>query len=336
MMITAEDERYMRMAIAEARKCKAEDARPRPLVGAVVVKNGDVIASAFRSELKPGEHAEYTALERKAGNVAVAGATVYTTLEPCTSRNDPKIACVERLVERKIARVVIGMLDPNPIISGKGQRRLRDANIVTDLFTPELMAEIEDMNRAFMRANKGAESPKQAKTTGPTETQPAEPVGDVLSSIDDRLRVVSRTQFEPKWEYFNETYWLIGPITIENQCNVAVSLDGYLEASHSRGPLRFDVDGIPFAHWTEAVRVTHQASARQLFFPLQVPARHKVRGITLVRFPQSELGGLGRYHEANQKLRFVLMLTGTDLSWSFSLRLPYEWNPLPPGSFGVS
>lgn len=146
-----DEARFMRMAIDEARNSRHEDERPHPKVGAVVVRDGEVLATAHRGELKLGEHAEFTAPERKLKDAVLAGSTVYTTLEPCTSRNHPKVPCVQRLVERKVARVVIGMLDPNPEISGKGQRTLRDANIVTDLFPAPLMSEIEELNREFMR-----------------------------------------------------------------------------------------------------------------------------------------------------------------------------------------
>lgn len=148
------DYNYMQLAIAEARKCKAEDQRIHPLVGAVVVKDGKVLATAYRGELADGEHAEFTALEKKLGTETLTGCTVFTTLEPCTSRNHPKVPCAERLIERKVARVVIGTLDPNPTISGKGQRRLRDAGIATDLFPSDLMAEIEELNREFTRFQK--------------------------------------------------------------------------------------------------------------------------------------------------------------------------------------
>lgn len=148
------DRDYMRMAIDESRRCKGEDDRVHPMVGAVVVKDGIVLAKSYRGELSHGEHAEFTALEKKLGAEVLAGATVYTTLEPCTSRNHPKMPCAERLIERKVARVVIGMLDPNLSITGKGQRRLRDANIATDLFPSDLMAEIEELNREFARYQK--------------------------------------------------------------------------------------------------------------------------------------------------------------------------------------
>ena len=144
----------MKLAIDESRKCRPEDDRIHPKVGAVLVKEGEVLASAYRGESAPGDHAEFAVLEKKLGEQSVNGATLYTTLEPCTARNHPKIPCADRLVERKLARVVIGMLDPNPAISGRGQRRLREANITTVLFTPALMAEVEDLNREFSRDQK--------------------------------------------------------------------------------------------------------------------------------------------------------------------------------------
>src|SRR4051812_34049517 len=99
---------FMRLAVEEARKSKAEDGRPHPNVGAVAVRDGRILASAHRGELAAGDHAEYTLLEKKLSGEVLAGATVYATLEPCTSRHHPKVPCVERLIERKVGRVVIG------------------------------------------------------------------------------------------------------------------------------------------------------------------------------------------------------------------------------------
>jgi pyrimidine deaminase RibD-like protein len=148
----SDDYKFSLLAINEARKSVSEkDGRPRPKVGAVVVKDGRVICKAHRGEF-PGNHAEFVALERKLPEEALAGATVYTTLEPCTTRSHPKVPCATRLAQRKVARVVIGMLDPDPRITGKGQRSLRKANITTDLFTAKLMAEVEEMNREFTEA----------------------------------------------------------------------------------------------------------------------------------------------------------------------------------------
>ncbi|MEK6409745.1 MAG: hypothetical protein AABN34_22705 [Acidobacteriota bacterium] len=153
---------FARRAIEEARKSKSEDHRVHPLVGVVVVKDGVVMDSGYRGERGDGDHAEYTVLEEKLRDQAVAGATVYTTLEPCTTRNHPKMPCAERLVERKVGRVVIGMLDPNPAIRGNGQRRLREANIVTDFFLPDLMSEVEELNREFTRAQRRQQEGRSA------------------------------------------------------------------------------------------------------------------------------------------------------------------------------
>jgi pyrimidine deaminase RibD-like protein len=153
--VVAEDDhrKFAVMAIEEARQSISEDGRTHPKVGVVVVKDGRVLATAHRGEVPEG-HAEFIALEKKLAEVSVVGATVYATLEPCTSRNHPKVPCANRLAEREVARVYIGMLDPNPDIRGLGQQRLREAGIETQLFPPELMAEVEELNRDFIRAQK--------------------------------------------------------------------------------------------------------------------------------------------------------------------------------------
>jgi len=141
----------MEMAVEEARKSKPEDDRLHPKVGVVVVKNGEVLATAYRGELGEGDHAEFTAIEKKLRDVTIAGATVYTTLEPCTRRGATKVPCTNRLIERNVKRVVIGMPDPNRTVYGEGWAKLREADINTVDFDSDLKAEIEEMNRDFIR-----------------------------------------------------------------------------------------------------------------------------------------------------------------------------------------
>lgn len=147
----ASNREVMKLAIIEARKCRSTD-KQDPLVGAVVVdKQEEIMGTAYRGELKEGEHAEYTLLERKLHTQTLAGATVYTTLEPCTKRGEGKLPCAERLIDRKVARVVIGMLDPNREISGDGVRKLQAAGIKIEYFDDDLWAEVEEINRDFRR-----------------------------------------------------------------------------------------------------------------------------------------------------------------------------------------
>ena len=172
-----EDRKFANIAIEEARQSISEqDGKPHPMVGAVVVKNGNVLASAHRGEA-PGDHAEFTALDKKLADESVFGATIYTTLEPCTSRNQPKIPCVKRIIDRKVARVVVGMLDPDPRITGCGLLALRNANIAIDVFPPDLMTEIEELNRDFKRLHEEQSQP-----------QPQTPTGDPKDDLRKELR----------------------------------------------------------------------------------------------------------------------------------------------------
>jgi pyrimidine deaminase RibD-like protein len=200
----SEDYRFARIALEESRKSIAEDRKPHPKVGAVVVKNGKVLAVAHRGEA-PGNHAEFTALEQKLSDSVVAGATVYTTLEPCTTRNPPKVPCVERLIERKVARVVIGMLDPDERITGRGLRQLTEANIVTDLFPHSLRIEIEELNREFTRHCKQqnrTDKPASSETSQSSErTIPEEErsrIIEALKSHAPRLVDIAKSPEDPE------------------------------------------------------------------------------------------------------------------------------------------
>jgi pyrimidine deaminase RibD-like protein len=87
-----DDRRFALLAIEEARKSVAEDQRPHPKVGAIVVKGGIILAKAHRGE-SPKSHAEYVALEEKLPNEALAGSAVYTTLELHQKESSKNLLC---------------------------------------------------------------------------------------------------------------------------------------------------------------------------------------------------------------------------------------------------
>lgn len=118
------DEFYMRRAIELAKKGRGWT-NPNPMVGAVIVKNGSIIGEGYHE--KCGElHAERNAIASL--TESAEGATLYVTLEPCChyGKTPP---CTEAILEQKIARVVIGSRDPNPKVSGKGAKILREAGV---------------------------------------------------------------------------------------------------------------------------------------------------------------------------------------------------------------
>ncbi|KAG5009206.1 hypothetical protein AAZX31_07G068800 [Glycine max] len=115
---------YIRRCVELARKAVGFTS-PNPLVGCVIVKDGKVVGQGFHP--KAGQpHAEVFAL-RDAGDLAQS-ATAYVSLEPCNhfGRTPP---CTEALIKAKVKKVVVGMVDPNPIVAFKGVERLRDAGI---------------------------------------------------------------------------------------------------------------------------------------------------------------------------------------------------------------
>ncbi|KAL6129184.1 hypothetical protein ACLB2K_072537 [Fragaria x ananassa] len=115
---------YMRRCVELARKAIGRTS-PNPMVGCVIVKDDRVVGEGFHP--KAGQpHAEVFAL-RDAGELA-ENATAYVSLEPCNhyGRTPP---CTEALIKAKVKKVVVGMVDPNPIVASKGLDRLRDAGI---------------------------------------------------------------------------------------------------------------------------------------------------------------------------------------------------------------
>jgi diaminohydroxyphosphoribosylaminopyrimidine deaminase/5-amino-6-(5-phosphoribosylamino)uracil reductase len=139
------DEKYMRTALRLAAKANGRTS-PNPMVGAVVVKNGKVIARGYHH--KAGEpHAEAIAL-KKAGEKA-KGATLFVTLEPCSHTNKRTPPCAPLVMQSGVKRIVIAMIDPNPRVSGGGVKALRKAGL--EVVTGVLEDEARKLNEAFIK-----------------------------------------------------------------------------------------------------------------------------------------------------------------------------------------
>lgn len=127
-MDDATDRGWMHSAVAAAAGVRAT-AHPNPWVGCTIVADGELVATGA-TRPPGGAHAEIDALD-SAGERA-RGATAYVTLEPCshTGRTGP---CADALVEAGLSRVVVGVLDPDPRVAGRGVERLRAAGIAVDV-----------------------------------------------------------------------------------------------------------------------------------------------------------------------------------------------------------
>ncbi len=138
------DERYMWMALDLARRGWGKT-NPNPLVGAVLVKGGEVVGTGFHE--KAGEkHAEVLALE-EAGERA-KGSKLYVNLEPCShfGRTPP---CVEAIIKAGVRKVVVACIDPNPLIAGNGIRRLQEAGV--KIKTGVLKEKAKRLNEVFFK-----------------------------------------------------------------------------------------------------------------------------------------------------------------------------------------
>jgi diaminohydroxyphosphoribosylaminopyrimidine deaminase / 5-amino-6-(5-phosphoribosylamino)uracil reductase len=136
-------EAWMQRALTLAEKGWGKTS-PNPLVGAVIVKDGQVVSEGYHA-FAGGPHAEVEAL-RKAG-AAARGSDIYVTLEPCNhyGKTPP---CTEALIASGIRRVYVALKDPNPLVSGSGITRLQEAGI--EVFTGILAKEATELNEIFI------------------------------------------------------------------------------------------------------------------------------------------------------------------------------------------
>ena len=138
------DESYIQLAIEIAKKGMG-NVSPNPLVGCIIIKNDKIIGVGYHEKYGKN-HAEINAIE--SSHESVEGSTLYVNLEPCShSGNTPP--CVDKIIEKKIKRVVIGTLDVNPLVSGRGIKKLKTSGI--DVKVGVLEKQCTELNKFFFK-----------------------------------------------------------------------------------------------------------------------------------------------------------------------------------------
>jgi diaminohydroxyphosphoribosylaminopyrimidine deaminase / 5-amino-6-(5-phosphoribosylamino)uracil reductase len=140
------DERWMRVALTEAARGLGR-CSPNPAVGAAIVRDGDLKATGYHRQAGQ-PHAEIEALRALAHSDDARNATIYVTLEPCstTGRTPP---CTDAIIAAGFRRVVVGAVDPNPVHQGRGLQQLKQAGI--EVTAGVLETECRDLNVGFNR-----------------------------------------------------------------------------------------------------------------------------------------------------------------------------------------
>ena len=137
----------MKLALELAKKGIGR-VHPNPMVGAVIVKDGKILGQGYHKKCGEG-HAEVNAFkDAEEKNENVEGAEMYVTLEPCShfGKTPP---CADKIIEKKISKVFIGTLDPNPLVAGRGVKKLKDAGIYVEYGILE--SECYKLNEVFMK-----------------------------------------------------------------------------------------------------------------------------------------------------------------------------------------
>jgi ATP-dependent DNA helicase RecG len=172
--------------------CQNRETTARPIRRwvPVLVKPDGTVETACRGELRHGDHAEFTLLERKNRGNRLDGSILFATLEPCApkARNAPKLGCAERIVLARILEVYVGIEDPDPTVDRKGIKYLQDNGITVHMFDRDLQEQIREANKDFIAqaleraaASEEEKKPRSIRLT-PLEDSFARTVTDDFSS----------------------------------------------------------------------------------------------------------------------------------------------------------
>ena len=171
--------KVMRQSVHEPRT----DGKASPSVGVVIYKPDGTVETACRGELRYGDHAEFSLLERKNRASRLDGSVLFTTLEPCApgSRRHPKLSCAERIALARVREVWVGLEDPDPTVDRKGIKCLQDNGVVVHMFDRDLQEIIHAENKDFIAQalERAAEAEKKPKTVTLSQYESSVPATDM-------------------------------------------------------------------------------------------------------------------------------------------------------------
>lgn len=201
---------YMQLAVDAMKLSISERSKkdPSPHVGAVLVFPNGSYETAYRGELREGDHAEYTVLDKKNRHKELSDCWLFATLEPCAkgARNAPKISCSEHIVNARISEVWFGIEDKNPKVDHGGIDLMEEHHIKVHQFALEFHKEIEDANRKFMTWAKLKNEEAKAEKTKPQDYLDKRASETNLNSLSNealqKFLTESKRGSEPKSEEF--------------------------------------------------------------------------------------------------------------------------------------
>ena len=273
------DEQWMRHALDLARRAWGQT-HPNPLVGAVIVELGEAVAEGWH-RADGGPHAEVEAL-RALGRAPAKDATLYVTLEPCSTCGRTG-ACTDAILEAGIRRVVIGAEDPNPAHVGQGVEVLRAAGV--EVVAGVMAAECADLNLIFGHWITRGEPLLAAKIATTAEGAFAPPEGSGtpwVTGPEARADVM-------RWRQYFPAIGVSANTALSDDPRLTVRMEGAAETS----PRRFVFDReLKTAGAIDRLKLYTDAHAKQTVVVcaegLDEAATFKARGITLWELPHPE------------------------------------------------
>lgn len=212
--------KVMKESIGEPRTDKKS-----PMVGAVLIRPDGSIETAARGELREGNHAEFTLLERKCVGEKLDGCILFATLEPCLNRNHPKRGCARHIVSARIKEVYVGVEDDNPAVRGKGIEHLERHGVTVHMFDRDLQEIILAENHDFFEwARQQTEEPEEEpiKLSKYEDPVPAVEMGDFSEAALLLYLSVAKLAVTPDSDAFRK---------LLRQQGVLVEVDGKLRPS---------------------------------------------------------------------------------------------------------